>query len=238
MDYVTSITDIRRQMLPSVSRETTNIPGADGVITTNTKLEARPVEVDISVKRSSLAELRTAIETLAGILYTVDSKTMVFSDEPSRIYYGKLDKDTNLEELVYRGKVTLAFTCDDPLKYSNDGKTVNFDLVGKQAAVNNLGTYWTTAKITVNFNAARTNFKLTISPTAYLQINGIFNAGDIFIYDGKTGKITLNGTTNMAMMGVDSKASKFRLERGNTTITLDSAVGMSSAKVEFTERWL
>lgn len=103
-----------------------DVPGMDGAYIDDGKLPPRPLEVDITLKGESFADLRKKIEDLNALLKTDNTIEITFADEPDRIYHGRLSAVTHKIEKQCVYQATLAFLCPDPYKYGPE-KEVTFE---------------------------------------------------------------------------------------------------------------
>lgn len=103
-----------------------DVPGMDGAYIDDGKLPPRPLEVDITLKGESFADLRKKIEDLNALLKTDNILEVTFADEPDRIYYGRLSAVTHKVEKQCVYQATLTLLCPDPYKYGAE-KEVTFE---------------------------------------------------------------------------------------------------------------
>lgn len=112
-------------ILPELSQKTVKISGRDGVHDYGTEVGTREIEVDITIKSSSFADLRNKINVLAEMLFTEESKPLIILDSPNRYYMAKLSGSTNLDSIYHHAQGTLKFVCSYPYSISTTQK--NFE---------------------------------------------------------------------------------------------------------------
>lgn len=100
-----------------------SVPGMNGSHLQGTRTPDRVLGVKISLRSSSLENMRKDIEDLNSLIATNIEVPIVFPDEPERTYFGVLDGETIWSEIIYTGQGTLYFTCPDPYKYGPEQPT-------------------------------------------------------------------------------------------------------------------
>lgn len=119
------VNSVKVSILPELTQNTTKIAGRAGVHDFGTEVGTREIEVEITIKSSSFANLRAIIRSLADMLFTEDSKPLIILDEPNKYYLAKLSGDTNLDSIYHHAQGTLKFTCAYPFAISTAQKNFN-----------------------------------------------------------------------------------------------------------------
>jgi predicted phage tail component-like protein len=248
-DGVFKTNAIRRQLIAPIASDVKTIRGKGGGIAQKSYLEVRQIEVDVTLMRQDNVDLRSFVESIViPWLYTEDDKKIIFSDEPTRIYYGKLIGDTNIEDMLGMGEVTLTFLCADPFKYRSIEQSILFTSpsVGATTVFNNTGTAPTYPKIRVVPTGAITWVKFTNQTTGKFvllhNIGGVLDAWKVVIVDTALNKVydDANGTRRDNIL--DLSSDYFPLVKGNNTLLMETNVSPAtsapmSARLIFTERY-
>lgn len=95
------------------------VPGRDGAYLRRVKTPPRELEVKVTLRASSLEDLRDKVDELSDILSTDYVVPIKFSDE-SKTYYGFLSDTTDWSEIRNFGQGQIKFTCPDPHKYESE----------------------------------------------------------------------------------------------------------------------
>lgn len=237
---------IRRQMIAPIETDIKVIRGKGGGIAQKSFLGIREIEIDVTIMRTNNTDLRTFVEnTIIPWLYTEDDKKLIFSDEPSRIYYGKLSGDTEIEDFLGMGEVTLKFICADPFKYRDFEQTffAGTSVTASAFTVNNAGTAPTYPKIRIVPTVAVTWIKITNQTTGKVMllhnIGGAIDAWKTIIVDCNLNRIydETGGTRRDYIL--DLTSDYFPLAKGNNSLLFEANVTPNnvSARVIYTERY-
>lgn len=240
---------IRRQMIAPITTDVKAIRGKGGGIAQKSNLGIRIIEIDVTLMRQNDTDLRTFVESIIiPWLYTEDDKKITFSDEPSRIYYGKLTGNTDLADFLGMGEITLTFICADPYKYNNTEKSILFTSpsVGATTIFANDGTALTYPKIRVVPTGAITWVKFTNQTTGkhvlLHNIGGVLDAWKVVIVDTALNKVydDSNGTRRDNIF--DLSSDYFPLVKGNNTLLMETNISPPtsapmSARLIYTERY-
>ncbi|MEC0166743.1 phage tail family protein, partial [Bacillus cereus] len=110
-DYLFILMGFNRSAWAPIERDILTVPGHPGGyhLQTNTKL--RTIEVPVIVKAKDQVDLQKKKEDLACWLIQDEPKELIFDDEAERTYMAMLDGETDLDELIFRGKGTIRFVC-------------------------------------------------------------------------------------------------------------------------------
>jgi predicted phage tail component-like protein len=240
---------IRREMIAPITTDVKAIRGKGGGIAQKSYLGIRMIEIDVTLLRQNNADLRSFVEnTVIPWLYTEDDKKITFSDEPNRIYYGKLTGNTDIDELLGMGEVTLTFLCADSLKYNTVEKSILFTApsAGATTVFTNAGTAPTYPKIRIVPTGAITWVKFTNQTTGKFillhNIGGVLDAWKVVIVDSALNKVydDAGGTRRDSIL--DLSSDYFPLVKGDNTLLMETNISPNtsspmSARLIYTERY-
>jgi predicted phage tail component-like protein len=243
------INAIRRQMIAPIESDVKAIRGKGGGIAQKSYLGVRQVEIDVTLMRLDNADLRTFIETIVvPWLYTDIEKNLIISDEPNRIYKAKLIGETDIEDMLGMGEVTLTFLCADPLKYRTIEQSILFTspTIGATTVFANSGTAPTYPKIRVVPTGALTYVKFTNQTTGkhilLHNLGGVLDAWKVVMVDCALNRVydETGGTRRDNIL--DLSSDYFPLVKGNNTILMETNVlpitsAPISARLLYTERY-
>jgi predicted phage tail component-like protein len=236
-------------MIAPIESDIKTIKGKGGGIAQKSYLGIRQIEVDVTLMRLNNADLRTFVESvIVPWLFTDTDKKITFSDEPNRIYYGRLVGDTEIEDFLGHGEITLTFVCADPFKYRDIEQSILFTspTVGATTIFPNNGTAPTYPKFRIVPTGAITWVKFTNQTTGkhllLHNIDGVLNAWKIVIVDTALNRVydESNGTRRDNIL--DLSSDYFPLVKGNNTLLMETNVtpvtsAPMSARLIYTERY-
>ncbi len=127
--YLT-VTSKKRPAYPPITRNLLKIPSRLGEVPQSTTIEAKVLQVDISIMGSDMGDLQKVKEDLAAWLVTKDPEELIFDDEPDRIYYAYVSEGFDPEEIATIGKGTITFICPDSQKIGINERVVPFNSDG------------------------------------------------------------------------------------------------------------
>lgn len=237
---------ITRQMIAPIEADIKTIKGKGGGIAQKSYLGVREIEVVVTLMRQNNTDLRNFVETVViPWLYTDTEKNLIFSDEPNRIYKAKLIGDTDIEDMLGMGEVTLTFLCADPFKY-RDYEQVFYagtSVTASAFTVSNTGTAPTYPKIRIVPTVAVTWIKITNQTTGKQMllhnVGGAIDAWKTIIVDCNLNKIydETGGTRRDYIL--DLTSDYFPLAKGDNSLLFEANVTPNnvSARVIYTERY-
>ena len=194
------------------------------------RLLERVLTVDYAILTSGLEDNRAKIDALNSILFVKEPVPIVFSDEPTKTYYGILDGTQDFEEMIFKGEGNLVFLCPDPYKYGTE-RTYTLS----SSPIVNGGTASTDAIFTATFTASATEFKITHQQTGkFVRVIWNFVQGDVLVIDLSKRKITINN--NLQMAAYDWMSQPFQLQPGNNNFTLTPS-NVTTTQIKFKPRW-
>lgn len=117
------VNEVRGRGVLSEELELLEMPGHNGTLIMSKKTPERVLEVDITLKGESFADLRKRIERLDRILRTDETVPIVFADEPDRTYMGTLGEVSDRIEQSRIYQATLTIVCPRPYKYGGEEVT-------------------------------------------------------------------------------------------------------------------
>ena len=218
-----------RQVMPSVSVETQEVPGRDGEVFVRSRLEplSIPVMARLTLKgRQATEEVR---HMLAGKLCADEPKELHLPDDPTRFYLAVLDGSSELDTLWQNAAADLEFIAPDPVAY---GKLRSVAM-GEKARFSVGGNRKTFPKITwTATDADHVQFTMP-EKGVFMRLETGFSAGGKLVIDcSGGGHCTLNGTNADGLLTLGS--DYFEFEPGLVEIEASSG----TAVVEWRERWL
>jgi predicted phage tail component-like protein len=124
--YVSSGFGGRKRQIYNIKRNLIYIPGYSGAYVESTYDDVKVIEEKIIINAKDRENLQKVKEDLASWLITDEPKTLIFDDEPDRIYFAMVDGSLELDEFVNLGYGTIRFICPDPFKYSTNESYTEF----------------------------------------------------------------------------------------------------------------
>lgn len=125
-DYLSIKSIDRGGIIPPREIETESIPQKIGAYKKNVKTGVRIIKAEVKITGDATLSLREKLEVIGDILRTDEDVPIIFNDEPDRTYYGMLQGETNISEVLEFGKGEISFICVDPYKYGVE-EAVDFD---------------------------------------------------------------------------------------------------------------
>ena len=194
IDGYTTI-NVEGRGLTSRALTTVEVPGRDGNITFNHKIEAKEIIVHYYLTADNNNQFLGRINELHELLKTDSDVEFSFGDErdfsSEKGFYrvGRLSTVTNPPYDNYKGQGTFILHCSDPYRY----KSIR-TLVGKELMVPGSSVYpYKIKKITTTISADRTGFQISNNTTARkIILLGDFSVGQKLVINPEAGTITLN----------------------------------------------
>jgi len=222
--------NVHHSILAPLAFRSLAVPGRAGVYEFGVNVGAREIAVDVTVKGSSQADLRSKVRTIASWLYQSSLKPLVFSDEPDKTYYARIAGSADLEQIVWTGQGTITFICPDPYA---DGATRS-QTFSSGATITNIGTAKVFPVFTVNFSGSATYFKV-MKGTQQVYVTKAFSVGNVLTIDNSKALVTADSLRIMDTIEISS--TFFPLDPGGTVITF-APTANATVRVEFKEKWL
>lgn len=164
---IRSIENVRRSLLPPTVPITIRVPGRPGEYYSTHQFWQRVIEFDALLYENTREGLRQTVRQIADWLNPGRGvKKLILDDEPGLYYNAVLSHDTDIEQQVSLGRVTLTFICPDPIALTVDEIETNFS--GGVASVNVGGTYQTFPRFQVEFLEKSTFLLITKSEKEFL----------------------------------------------------------------------
>lgn len=153
-----SIIDVRRPLLPQLTKNTVKVPGKHGEIDLGENTyENIIIEVDIGLAEDT--ETNRLIKARQVAAWLSKKGVLSFSDEPNIHYVGRVYSSIPLETFLTLGQSTLLFDCE-PFGYQN--------MVTEQTITNN------NQNVTIiNSGAVETPMRIKLKNTGTTTINQI-----------------------------------------------------------------
>ncbi|QEL88486.1 distal tail protein Dit [Bacillus mycoides] len=115
-DYIFILMGFSRPAWSPVERDILKVPSKPGGYLLQTNIDVRTIEVPVIIKSPNVSAMQKVKEDLADWLVTDQPCELIFDDEPDRTYMAVIDGESDIEELIFRGKGTLNFVCPMPYK--------------------------------------------------------------------------------------------------------------------------
>lgn len=187
---VTVTKDSRYEILPSVRNNTEEIPGVDGEIDFGSEFKPRLLELQCATEEGLTAiEKKNLQREIANNLNpTLGDKTLVFADEPNRLYKVKCSERIDMTEYASWFKFVISFKMSNPNILSSGYKS----FAGSGTLV----------------NEGNRNAGLLIEANGYLSNPQIVVNGEVIYFNGEVPianilKIdTLRKTANIGSVNV------------------------------------
>lgn len=227
------ILDVRRPLLPPITRGNINVPKLDGSYPiTKSNLEEYTIEVDIEVKADSRYDMRSNIRNIANLLFTREEKELRFNDELDKYYMAKLSGESSLKQFYNFGTATLTFIASNPYAYS-DKKIIS--IVNKETLFLD-GSVETYPKFNITIKSNISNLKINnLSLGRYVLINRSFNIGDLVEIDfSAKWKVKRNGYNEDKYVTIESDF--FKLNVGENNLMIEPSG--QEVEMEYKEGWI
>jgi predicted phage tail component-like protein len=203
------------------------IPGRHGAHLTAQRRRSRFISVPFIMRHDGFEDLKIKKERLAELLLHREPRSLIFSDEPDRVFYAVVDGESRLTEHLNHAQGTITFLCPDPHKYALELITTS------SSVINNGGTADTPLLLTVNFATNQNGFEVTHwQQQARVRINWNFVNGDILEIDMDKRVARINGINQMA--AIDWNSQFFKLNTGINDIRHNSG----NISITYRERWI
>lgn len=144
------VLDVRRQILPSRTNYTKEIPSINGEYYSGYKYGVRNIEVEFAIIGESKEDFFAKSRELASMVDVVIPTKLEFSDEPDKYYYAVVDGSIDIDQIINYGSGTISFVCHDPIAYSKEEKIFTASEDNK-LTIDNKGTAFTEPLINVSF---------------------------------------------------------------------------------------
>ncbi|PEM65341.1 hypothetical protein CN613_25705 [Bacillus pseudomycoides] len=122
-DFV-KVNKVGFNILPPVSNNLMKVQGRAGELDFGSQLGSRKISVDITLIVPKANEVMKYATILAEWLFYKELQSLIFDDEPDKMYYARIDGDTAIDEILSTGTGTLVFVCPSPFKESGVIKEV------------------------------------------------------------------------------------------------------------------
>ncbi|MCM3663446.1 phage tail family protein [Mesobacillus subterraneus] len=94
-----------------------SVYGRPGSYYQDRRTPERPIKVRFELTGNSLSDIRKKVDQLNQYLDVNEPKSIVFSDEPDKEYFGMPEGQQDWDEYIFIGKGAITFLCPDPFKY-------------------------------------------------------------------------------------------------------------------------
>lgn len=237
--------DIRESILPELSVNAVTIPGVDGQMFNSATLAPRIIEIDVRVIRENRRVLNELLPFLASKLHARKPVRLYTRLHPGEYYLAVLSGTVDFEKWYGTGGATLTFCAYDPVRFSDEERTVAITCTAKEVEI--LGTY-----------EAKPVFSIDVpSPCAYVAVVDLetgltlrseyaFKAGNRVVFDCTMGtdrmKVPLMYATADSSaptkLPITPQSRWFALEPGKHSLRIQCAAQMATGTATYVERRL
>ncbi|MEH7116913.1 distal tail protein Dit [Neobacillus vireti] len=235
-DTFLKVLKVRQSVLPSSKISMVEVAGRSGAYFVKKEHGVRTIEIEVAIIGASQTDLRNKVRQIADWLDSEQPEALTFSDEPDKIYYAILDRETDLEEIVSLGTGTLKFTCPDPFAYATNETTLSL-VAGGTTEIDLAGTARVYPVVTATVNTATNLFRISrgdaFGNDDKLEVSFSFAVGDQLEVDFMKGTVKINGTLQMQTLTLDSDF--YYLEPKGKNFVWTS--GEFTSQMKFSERF-
>jgi len=211
------VNNIDRSILPSQENTTINIPGRAGSLFVKKKDGSKPIPCEITIVEENSGLLRLKLDELASALDANTPSAIIFNDEPNMTYYGIVDGQTDLDEIVAIGRGTITFLCPNPYKYETETQAVSALGEVSPTVTGNVETY-PTVECTITVDAAEYVIE-HVAKAQKVRLISPFVIGDTISINFNTGKILINDVLRMTTYDF-TNSRWFTLDPGTNFLTV------------------
>jgi predicted phage tail component-like protein len=185
------------------------------------------LKIHYSIAYKNFSECQQKVDDLNVLLSTKDKVPIIFSDEPSKTYYGIPDGEQSWEEFYAKGKGIINIVRDQ-CKYGQEKTTTSTTIVNEGSAP-------CTPVFNVEFTSSASEFRIQNEDGKFVRVIWTFVAGDRLVVDFKKRKISINFTVRMTSL--DFSSNWFDLRPGENKLTVTPS-GVAATTINYTPRWL
>lgn len=199
----------------------------EGDITLDSHLPSRSIQITYEMKAETNESFQEQYKSLRKILTTNEEVPIKFADEPTTVYFGRLN--TLEVPADDRNNIVSTFIihCDSPYKFG--------DLITTNGQVA-IDTFYKTypERITLEIPTTRNNIEIR-NGTERITATGTFNAESEVVVKFKKEEVTMtvNGVEATYMIDLQSDLENFELKQGQTVASPHGEITL-----EMRERWL
>lgn len=158
--------------------ETITIPSRAGGYASRSRRPIREIHTSIIILAENAEELRKQLETLNDIFDVDEPKSMVFSDEDDRTYYGLPGGVSEGEQKLGFYKAEITFLCTDPYKYGPEKENT---FTNGAITITNQGTAPTKPIFDISVKEDVTFLQLAKDTGEYMQIGYPVDVDDVVV---------------------------------------------------------
>lgn len=145
-----------------------NVTGKNGSHIQSKRKPGVPLKVKVLLTTKSDFELRETIDELNGLLDSDKQVPIIFSDEPTKTYYGILSDISEGREVDGNHIVTITFFRGDPYKYGPEQQAIPF--VNDALSIQNEGTAESYPTIEAIANQSVTSFMIAKGSEEFFMV--------------------------------------------------------------------
>lgn len=112
------ILKVNRNLTPNISNKMQEIESVSGAEFVYSKYKEKSITIEYVINNRMARQLSEFRRNTAGIIYSVEPKKLIFSDEPDLYYDAVLDGEAKLDEEYLQSTGTLTFLVPDGLAHS------------------------------------------------------------------------------------------------------------------------
>ncbi|MBD1373747.1 phage tail family protein [Hazenella sp. IB182357] len=201
------VNNIKRDILPSIKDKLVQVPGRSGTYDFGIEESERQIDIDVTISASSPESLRQIVREIATWLHSERVKQLIFSDEPDKIYYGRLSGNTDIDQLISMGQTTLTFILPDPHAFGQT-KQQQIDGSGIEHTTDKQ-TEWQTGTLT-GLKATPKGLELEKVGTDYTNTVNTWH-GSHTQTTAKSNKLILDSTSNPSTTTINDPSGDFAM---------------------------
>ena len=118
------ILKVNRNLTPNISNKMQEIESVSGAEFVYSKYKEKSITIEYVINNRMARQLSEFRRNTAGIIYSVEPKKLIFSDEPDLYYDAVLDGEAKLDEEYLQSTGTLTFLVPDGLAHSTRGESL------------------------------------------------------------------------------------------------------------------
>lgn len=118
-NFGVKVVDIERYPLPTLSRQTVDVPSVDGVVNVGTSVQEKTIVVTIKVEGAkNLTEYADRLNMISEWLKPAAyDQELIFDDQPDVTWYASVSAFDAYTRALYKGQTKITFSCADPKGY-------------------------------------------------------------------------------------------------------------------------
>ena len=235
---------IKRPLLPQAKVKRVELAGASGAYDfPNTEYGLRELEMRITYKGTSFAELRSRARSIAAWLSTDDFAELIINDELDKYYLARVTDELDLSTLQEAGECTIKFDCQ-PFAYSVDEVIEIFETIISQTncefehpgtrAINYRAPSGSKSLISISGSWTTLSLALNGKTLTYSQAR----SGKTLIIDNIDMEVTIDGTNVFSYLGGDIDSFLPIISGDNILVVNGTGLNLTNVMIDFIPLWI